>query len=355
MKRNIISDLLWMSFGLLVGGAIPHMFFYGQSKEASTTHQNSLRYSDSPTTQYSDSTTNPNSLHNSTGNHSTDPWITYGHIHIPKTAGTSLNGIMALRYERVCGHKGYTFDAIKTNHRIRRHQLKTNQKGVGLNSMRDGYSMIEKGYNRGRVPTSVMREVGFHDCDWISMEHPWSVWREWVAPDVFQAPKAHLELHLPCRDPIDHLMSMCNHQEIRFQCDLDEEQRPLIRHGKPKIPGLVRTEQQIDSCIFEMDRFAMDLTRTQRFQVKCFDSSQMGAYIDYMDGHLQKRRITEEYIFRESNVPRNKDRECITQTSTEFQQRIHSYLLKKNDYYKFCDSCMGSPNELLLRKLEKNS
>lgn len=30
----------------------------------------------------------------------------FGHIHMAKTAGTELNGILAARYERVCGHKG---------------------------------------------------------------------------------------------------------------------------------------------------------------------------------------------------------------------------------------------------------
>jgi hypothetical protein len=30
----------------------------------------------------------------------------YGHLHFPKTAGSSLNSIMASKYERVCGNKG---------------------------------------------------------------------------------------------------------------------------------------------------------------------------------------------------------------------------------------------------------
>jgi hypothetical protein len=29
-----------------------------------------------------------------------------GHLHSPKTAGTEINGELAARYERVCGHKG---------------------------------------------------------------------------------------------------------------------------------------------------------------------------------------------------------------------------------------------------------
>ena len=30
----------------------------------------------------------------------------FGHLHIPKTAGTDINGELAARYERICGHKG---------------------------------------------------------------------------------------------------------------------------------------------------------------------------------------------------------------------------------------------------------
>jgi len=32
--------------------------------------------------------------------------IIYGHIHIAKTGGTSLNGMLANKFERICGHKG---------------------------------------------------------------------------------------------------------------------------------------------------------------------------------------------------------------------------------------------------------
>ncbi len=29
----------------------------------------------------------------------------YGHVHMAKTGGTELNGLLAMGYERVCGHK----------------------------------------------------------------------------------------------------------------------------------------------------------------------------------------------------------------------------------------------------------
>ena len=39
----------------------------------------------------------------------------FGHVHMAKTAGTSVNGIAANKFERVCGHKGYSYDAYKDN------------------------------------------------------------------------------------------------------------------------------------------------------------------------------------------------------------------------------------------------
>lgn len=48
--------------------------------------------------------------------------VLYGHVHIAKTAGTTLNGELAMHFERVCGQKGYSFDAISTNERAKKAQ-----------------------------------------------------------------------------------------------------------------------------------------------------------------------------------------------------------------------------------------
>ena len=41
----------------------------------------------------------------------------FGHVHIAKTSGTSLNGNMSLHFERVCGNKGYSYNAYQSNPR----------------------------------------------------------------------------------------------------------------------------------------------------------------------------------------------------------------------------------------------
>ena len=59
--------------------------------------------------------------------------VVYGHIHIMKTGGTSLNGILATKYERICGHKGYSYDAILQNERV---QSQGNKLLAGLHHQR---------------------------------------------------------------------------------------------------------------------------------------------------------------------------------------------------------------------------
>lgn len=46
--------------------------------------------------------------------------VLFGHVHMAKTGGTSLNGILANRFERVCGHKGSSYDAYQSNERAKR-------------------------------------------------------------------------------------------------------------------------------------------------------------------------------------------------------------------------------------------
>jgi hypothetical protein len=46
-----------------------------------------------------------------------DVAVVYGHVHLGKTAGTTINGELALHFERVCGNKGYSYDAYQFNKR----------------------------------------------------------------------------------------------------------------------------------------------------------------------------------------------------------------------------------------------
>lgn len=67
----------------------------------------------------------------------------FGLAHIAKTAGTNLNGNLSMHYERICGNKGYSLDAIGANERF----IQSNQTSV--DKVKDSYTRLERNYNRG--------------------------------------------------------------------------------------------------------------------------------------------------------------------------------------------------------------
>ena len=245
------------------------------------------------------------------------PSILYGHVHIAKTGGTSLNGILANTFERVCGHKGYSYDAFQENERAKILE-------------KEGKGTYPKG--RSRVFDPIMKEIGFEDCDYISHEAGWQFWS-----DTFGSGKFHgltMELHVPCRNRIDHLMSQCNskHKEIACDAATDEE-----------------LFQSVKNCYEHLYRYAHDLQKD--FKVRCFDfKKQFNDYQEYMSGILQKRRFqSTPYVKRETNVPRNQTNECIWGNATVLE-KVEKYLLETVTYYQFCDQCMGSENEITLQQ-----
>jgi len=73
------------------------------------------------------------------------PPILYGHVHVAKTGGTSLNGIFANTFERVCGQKGYSYDAFQDNERAKM-------------KVKKGQNIRSEG--RSRVFLPIMQEIG---------------------------------------------------------------------------------------------------------------------------------------------------------------------------------------------------
>ena len=244
--------------------------------------------------------------------------VMYGHVHMAKTAGTTLNGEMASRFERVCGHKGYSYDFWQTNERL-------NRSRNGLRAKHDVISKQYVGYNRGRVHPTVMAEIGFEDCDYVSHETGWQFW-----PDTFKNWPLPIELHIPCRDPVAHLMSMCNFKERRFNCTN-------------------RLEEEIKSCLVQMERFSSRLVADYtNIKSKCFKAEKIDEYIDYMSHRLQKKRFTPAYIFRETNSPRSPESECIWRDKNALL--FTKKYLANIEYYKYCTDCLGSEMDLLRKQ-----
>jgi len=243
--------------------------------------------------------------------------VLYGHIHIAKTAGSYVNGALALNYERVCGTKGYSYDAFQAN---RRYKLNP---GEEKGSTKDSISKAFPYFHRQRVPRSVMDEIGYEDCDLISREGSWTFW------EVFATWPAKVELHLPCREPIDHILSQCNFRHQTLTCKND-------------------ILWQVKRCLVRQDRFSYNLTSSDRFRnvkLKCFDSTQAAKYISYMGTKLQKKRFQSSYKYRPTNTPRNKSAECLLSNETA-RNAVEAYLITL-DYYKFCNYCLGSADDLL--------
>jgi hypothetical protein len=80
---------------------------------------------------------------------------------------------------------------------------------------------------------------------------------------------------------------------------------------------------------------------------KCFEAVPPTKYVDYMRRHLQPKRIgfTEKYIHGDTNKKRNKDEECIWKDDS-LQTQLRE-VLNSLPYYQFCQTCLGSKDDLL--------
>lgn len=275
-------------------------------------------------------------ISNSNNNH---PPILYGHVHVAKTGGTSLNGILANKFDHVCGHKGYSYDAYQDNERAKKEGVV--KLGLGAEQL----------WSRSRVNPAIMNTIGYENCDYISLEQPADYWMDYFANEKFHNIK--MELHIPCRDRLEHLMSMCNYQEVCTQktclMPFGRFKKGDLLFQKTKIACNAKTDDElfasVRKCFLALQRYNHALM--EGFDVKCFDfKNQFTTYIDYMSEILSHRRfVSEPYINRETNDPRNKEKECIWYNPV-VKEKVNKFLLENVQYYQFCDKCMGSENEI---------
>jgi hypothetical protein len=256
--------------------------------------------------------------------------VVYGLVHLAKTAGTEINGELASHFERVCGNKGWSYDAYQFNKRVKEENSGRARINV-RSSSKDSVSQIYKKGNRGKVPNAFMDEIGFEDCDYISQEMSWQNWASYVPWQNWTSFKEmpSLELHVPCRDPLAHLMSQCNYRHIRFNCSTDD--LPL----------------EINNCLVEPGRrFSRDLEKLNNTNMKCFNPIPIEPYLEYMSGRLQRKRIENTYVHRDTNKKRKKNDECIWK-KRDVKKKVQEIMLKEHDVYGWCNECMGSKDDLL--------
>ena len=201
-----------------------------------------------------------------------------GHVHMAKTAGTTINGILALNFHNVCGHKGYSLTY-------------------------SAYQKKSKGsppIGEGRVMPGEMNHRGFEDCDWISHEINWQFWLTLPRP---------LELHVPCRDISEHLLSIANHQNLQFNCQAD---------GRSEFNRVVSG--------FNFDRYDDKLVNTEGINAYCFDPNN---YVPYMSTRLRPKRKLTKYVHRHNNKKRTLA--CLPPGLIE--------AALEHPYYKYCSNC----------------
>ena len=218
--------------------------------------------------------------------------IVYGYVHMAKVAGTNLNGELSMHFERVCGNKGNSYDAFQ-------HNLRVNSSGMtsvlGRTNFKDIYGHKSGGFNsRGSFGQDNLLEIGIENCDFIANEGGWPFWTAVAA--TLGAHQRRLELHVPCRDPVDHLMSMCNFHGNEFDCSLRDSD--LFKN--------------IDRCLLFMSRFGDGLKRVRNIDLRCFDNAlTFSEYLPFMSKRLQRKKIEASYVYRTSNEERKRAMECI--------------------------------------------
>eukprot|EP00588_Corethron_pennatum_P000169 CAMPEP_0194300166 /NCGR_PEP_ID=MMETSP0169-20130528/61110_1 /TAXON_ID=218684 /ORGANISM="Corethron pennatum, Strain L29A3" /LENGTH=346 /DNA_ID=CAMNT_0039050313 /DNA_START=312 /DNA_END=1349 /DNA_ORIENTATION=+ len=242
--------------------------------------------------------------------------VLYGFVHIPKTAGTEVNGELAMRYERVCGNKGSSYDFYQANERFQKLDSTKLRNGNEIRDLLTEYSARnnKRYYDRGKIPPNIITEVGYDDCDYVAVEQPAYFW-----PKNFGSWYRPLELHVPCRDPIDHLMSMCNYFNHPFKCIDGNNWTNNIRNP-------------VERCLDFSTRFSIKDMSNSNINLKCFNSpSKFSKYLDYMGERLQKKELFNKYIHRDTNKPREKENECIWKNK-KYQKKVKEYLLTESSY-----------------------
>ena len=80
--------------------------------------------------------------------------------------------------------------------------------------------------------------------------------------------------------------------------------------------------------------------------MKCFDNNvTFTDYAQYMDKKLQHKRKPAEYATVATNGKRDKSVECIWENE-KVRKATLEYLIKSQEYYRFCDECIGSAGDL---------
>ena len=252
----------------------------------------------------------------------------FAHLHVAKSGGTSLLYELAHLYQNVCGNKYNSKNLVEKN------------------------PDLFKGFKRSGEVSKLLQLQD--QCDYMSLEVGYNFWlkQNWTRP---------LELHIPCKDPIELLMSNCYwppKSNVGFDCSPTNVTPNALR-------------QQIDNCLslksldgrLRFNKHLSEQAPRHNITIKCFDAKkEFTEYIDYMGARLEHYPKVEDLVrFSKkedgelvtverpwSFSARNKSAECIWKDS-DLLQRAKAYLFEKYFYFPFCRECLNSSDNLLAK------
>jgi hypothetical protein len=230
----------------------------------------------------------------------------FHHIHIAKTAGSTMNKRLARRYYGVCGNK-YTSCIEPLEHTS---DDRAPEFGDSLHKDWSFDSMTKK---------------GFHDCTLVSHERNWDVWVKQVLPDHKFHANATKVMLLPCRDPLEHFFSQCNYNQ----------------HNATKIfANVTSCEEGINKCgLVARNRFDIKMIQSWD-KVVLFKHSAFDSVFSLLDNHIPLRKFLLESKFDPStNAERKPENEKLSKICSK--EKLVEALRKKWGYYNFCDKLRG--------------
>ena len=243
----------------------------------------------------------------------------FHHIHIAKTAGTTMNKRLARRYHGVCGNK-YTSCIEPLEH-------PKDDRAPEFGTELPEFDSLHKDWSFGS-----MTQKGFHDCTLVSFERDWNAWVEQVLPDHNFHANATKVMLLPCRDPLEHFFSQCNHNNNHNH----------NKHNATKIfANVTSCEEGINKCgLVAVGRFNIKMIQSWD-KVVLFKHSAFDSVFSLLDNHIPVRKFLLETKFDPStNAKRKPENEKLSKICSK--EKLAEALRKKWGYYNFCDKLRGS-------------
>jgi len=233
------------------------------------------------------------------------------HAHIAKTAGSTISRFLARRYHGICSNKGVSF----------------------MQTYEDFNATSTSIFGERGLDTFVKKELlqswGLHNCALISLEVSSQQWLQIASSEPFR--NQTTAVMIPCRDPVDHILSQCNFRDRNFT-------EMITSSG-----GQKACAEALPECQVQWKRY--DHSLLEYFdKVVLFKYDSFDDVTRYLDKTLPKRAIELKHETQYGMYTTNKDRSA---ENERFSPKCPEEMLRKNllrewSYYRLCETFLGS-------------